>query len=249
MLKAGQLPAPVIKPLRHVDPISSTRVKVDTNTYIQIKCEHPAVKIFFTTDGTKPDPFQSGRTGKSSTHKYIGPFRLQLGSRVLKAIAVSRDKLRESVVSVKYMDVVPDPLTSDEQVAFHTHMIMPANDQSNSDNEEDELDNSDVEFMDQCSKPRRKILEVESRLEGPIRPINYSGTQINVWGMPTPALSGLLSPKQKQPQMGALTEDMIKNLNTPRQPPPAIEPAKDECKSVFAKFSIKRASNRSEILQ
>ncbi len=50
----------------------------------------PAPLIFFTTDGTKPDPFQKGRTGKASTNKYIGPFRLQIGKRVVRAIVASR---------------------------------------------------------------------------------------------------------------------------------------------------------------
>ena len=47
-------------------------------------------RIYFTTDGTKPDPFQKGRTGRESTHKYVGPFRLQVGNRVVKAIAITR---------------------------------------------------------------------------------------------------------------------------------------------------------------
>jgi hypothetical protein len=50
----------------------------------------PGSRIYFTVDGTKPDPFQVGRTGKSSTIKYIGPFRLQIGNRVIKSIAVSK---------------------------------------------------------------------------------------------------------------------------------------------------------------
>ena len=221
MLKAGQLPAPVIKPLRY-DAVG-TKIKVDTNTYIQIKSDYPGVKIFFTTDSTKPDPFQAGRTGKPSTHKYIGPFRLQLGSRVLKAIAVSRDRLRESAVTTKYIEVVP---TAEAAAAGSSNSDQEFENASDMDDQDDELD-----FIRRNRKAIMPVAgggggdadeigqyDVQSSLEGgPINPINYSGTQINVWGMPTPGLAGLFSPKPPpQANLGALTEEMIKNLNTPR---------------------------------
>jgi hypothetical protein len=79
-------------------------------------------------------------------------------------------------------------------------------------------------------------IEVESRLEGPIRPINYSGTQINVWGMPTPNMQELFgggaNKQRQQPHLGPHTADMLNKVNTPR----AIEPPKDECSQFFSIF-------------
>lgn len=85
--------------------------------------EIPNVKIYFSVDGTKPDPFQIFRTGHVSTFLYRGAFRLGPGRRTIKAIAVTRsvlrvifsswktnvcflsDGLRESHVVTKYFDV------------------------------------------------------------------------------------------------------------------------------------------------
>ena len=45
-----------------------------------------------------------------------------------------------------------------------------------------------------------------------INPINYSGTQINVWGYPTPEIASILDRRKQQvnPQIGYLTEQMLK---------------------------------------
>jgi len=53
-------------------------------------------------------------------------------------------------------------------------------------------------------------LELQGSVDGPINPINYSGTQINVWGFPTPDMGNLLNKKEPQPAVGYLTEQMIK---------------------------------------
>lgn len=247
MLKAGQLPAPVIQPLRF--DVVGTRIKVDTNTYVQIKSGNsivkciliqkmkiliffslkkdvPGVKLYFTTDGTKPDPFQTGRTGKASTHKYIGPFRLQLGNRVLKAIAVSRDRLRESTVSTRYIDVL----------ACVEHQSSNSDREVWDDESSSEEDDRRSEFMkvrrlpiaSERSHSNDLTAELRGSIDGPINPVNYSGTQINVWGLPSPQLANFFAPQRPPPtNVGPLTENMIKNLNTPRaieQKPP------EECK-------------------
>ena len=50
----------------------------------------PYTKTFFTTDGTKPNPFQIGVSGRESTFKYKAPFQLKEGKRTIKVIAISR---------------------------------------------------------------------------------------------------------------------------------------------------------------
>ncbi len=53
--------------------------------------------------------------------------------------------------------------------------------------------------------------EIRGSIEGgPGNPINYSGTQINVRGIPPPDLTSFLDPKHKQPNLGYLTDQMLK---------------------------------------
>ena len=149
--------------------------------------------IFFTTDGTKPDPFQKGRTGRCSTNKYIGPFRLQLGKRVVRAIVTSRDRLRESPVSTKYIDVTIEPPSPDENSSFSdpeelapvVHEVIeefpgpiPFIRRSNS-----ELGfHRVIHPVPMMPPPPPPQTDYEGHIEGPINPVNYHGTQINVWG-------------------------------------------------------------------
>jgi hypothetical protein len=103
MLKAGLLPSPVIIPLSS-NPLS-TKNKIDTQTFIELRSgfilifefffciiylDVPNVRIYFTVDGSKPDPFQVYRTGNISTYLYRGAFRLGSGKRIVKAIAVTK---------------------------------------------------------------------------------------------------------------------------------------------------------------
>lgn len=57
------------------------------------------------------------------------------------------------------------------------------------------------------------MAELQGSVEGPINPVNYSGTQINVWGFPTPELANYLAPRQPQPNLGYLTDQMIRVQN------------------------------------
>lgn len=139
---------------------------------------------------------------------------MQVGNRVVRAIVVSRDRLRESPVTTKYIDVVPDK-SEEPQYAF-------------SDNEHNESSYSDEEpnefvakFPVKNNKPEQPktvmrqsysdLGELQGSVEGPINPVNYHGTQINVWGFPHPELANFLQPKQEpQPALGYLTDQMIR---------------------------------------
>ena len=52
--------------------------------------------IFYTLNGSKPDPFQS--FGKKFTFKYEKPFRLATGKVTVKALAMLEDGSRLSLV-------------------------------------------------------------------------------------------------------------------------------------------------------
>lgn len=100
MPSAGAVCSPLIVPIRKYIYGQST-THIDTSTLIEITCETPDVKIYFTADGTKPNPFQRKLGGKEVTFRYTEPFTLKDGKRTLKAIAVSRDGLKESDVVTK----------------------------------------------------------------------------------------------------------------------------------------------------
>ncbi|XP_033733244.1 annexin A6-like [Pecten maximus] len=104
MPSAGAVCPPVITPLRKAIPGLSGN-KIDTSTLIELCTETTECKIFFTSDGTKPNPFQRKVAGREVTFKYIGSFTLKPGKRTIKAIAVARDGLRESDVMTKQFNV------------------------------------------------------------------------------------------------------------------------------------------------
>ncbi|KAJ8032451.1 Annexin A7 [Holothuria leucospilota] len=97
MPSAGAVSAPSIIPLR-LPKVGSSANQIDTNTLIELKSETPSAVIYFTSNGQKPDPFVKN---SKSTIKYKGPFLLNEGKRCIKAIAISRDGRRESMVVSK----------------------------------------------------------------------------------------------------------------------------------------------------
>ena len=61
--------------------------------------------IFFTIDGSAPNPFQPIGGGKRSTYVYEQPVLLPAGKVVLKALAVAADGVRTSPVVTKQFQV------------------------------------------------------------------------------------------------------------------------------------------------
>ena len=60
-------------------------------------------------------------------------------------------------------------------------------------------------------------ITVQGSVEGPISPVNYAGTQINIWGTPGGNLTeGLLhvADPSRNPNFGYMTEEMLQ-VNTP----------------------------------
>ncbi|XP_060580366.1 annexin A6-like [Ruditapes philippinarum] len=100
MPSAGAVCPPVILPIRKQVYGQSTS-RVDTSTLIEIICDTPDTKIYFTANGTKPLPFQRKIGGNEVTHRYTAPFTLKEGKRTIKAVAVTRDGIKESDVFSK----------------------------------------------------------------------------------------------------------------------------------------------------
>ena len=65
-----------------------------TYQLIFLKCtfnpETPHCNIYFTTEGSKPNPFAQRYAGRDITFKFRAPFCLKPGKRTVKAVAVSK---------------------------------------------------------------------------------------------------------------------------------------------------------------
>jgi hypothetical protein len=107
---------PTIIPLR---PIITGKSKneIDTNTPIEIKTDTPNAEIYFTFDGSKPDPFAPLGIEKN-TVKYTKPFKLREGKRTVKAMGISKDGTRESFVVTKTFDVKKVDTTDQENTSY-----------------------------------------------------------------------------------------------------------------------------------
>ncbi|XP_052806894.1 annexin A6-like [Mya arenaria] len=127
MPSAGAVCPPTVTPLRR--PIyGQSSTHVDTSTLIEIVCETPHTKIYFTADGAKPNPRQRKIGGRVVTHRYTDPFTLKDGKRVLKAIAVSRDGRESDVITRTYnvddigkINASPIPVTSTSASSSSDH--------------------------------------------------------------------------------------------------------------------------------
>ena len=65
----------------------------------------------------------------------------------------------------------------------------------------------------QLRQPWDDSFQLSGSVEGPISPVNYAGTQINIWGIPGGNLTeGLLhvADPSRNPNFGYMTEEMIK---------------------------------------
>ncbi|XP_074645402.1 double zinc ribbon and ankyrin repeat-containing protein 1-like isoform X2 [Tubulanus polymorphus] len=102
-MTAGAVSVPVIVPLRAPRP-GKPKTSIDTQTKIEITSDTPGAQIHFTINGSKPDPFQP-LGSERYTLKYREPIILPHGRVTVKAIAVSKDGVRESHVVSKTFDV------------------------------------------------------------------------------------------------------------------------------------------------
>lgn len=93
-MTAGSISAPSIIPLRSVEYGQTHKFAIDTHTLIEISSESKDVDIYYTFDGSKPDPFTTLAT-RRSTIQYKKPFSIpkqfvNSGKTTVKAIAVSK---------------------------------------------------------------------------------------------------------------------------------------------------------------
>lgn len=223
MPNAGGICPPTITPLRK-KVIGQTLTRVDSNTLIKLCSDTSGCKIYFTTDGTKPSPFKRKVAGQEVTFKYLAPFTLKQGKRTIKAIAVSRDGLQESAIITKTIIV--------ENTQKHTtddyyDMDLPYSDLKhnssfrNSGKQNLSLPESmETNYKQAWTGPTCvNISDTPKEVDNPavpFYPTNYSGTQINMFGIPADKLPFGLQDFYKgirhSTQFGFITEQMIQGL-------------------------------------
>ena len=79
--------------------------QIDTQTRLELRCDHGEADIYFTIDGSAPDPFPAIGGGRRSTYAYEQPIALPPGKVVVKAMAVAQDRVRASPVVAKQFQV------------------------------------------------------------------------------------------------------------------------------------------------
>lgn len=103
-MTAGSIPVPMMIPMR-APQAGKSKTTIDSNTKVSLMCSDSNVTIYYTTNGTKPEPFQPKTTTGYCTLRYRNPITLPHGRVTLKALAVAKDGVRESNVVSKTFDV------------------------------------------------------------------------------------------------------------------------------------------------
>ncbi|XP_062912467.1 double zinc ribbon and ankyrin repeat-containing protein 1 isoform X2 [Mobula hypostoma] len=101
-MTAGSIAVPHIIPLR-VSQQGKAKHEIDTNTLIGIKSDTHDVDVYYTVNGSRPQPQKKPSHGDSSTFKYRKPFTLPAGKQTVKALAVSRDGRESGVVTKVFL--------------------------------------------------------------------------------------------------------------------------------------------------
>lgn len=104
-MAAGSISAPTVIPLRIPTSFSQSKLCIDTDTPIELSSSSPSVKIFYTLNGTKPNPFERDFK-KSPTFPYTAPFTLCIGKHTIKTLAIAFDKQAQSGIVTKVFTVV-----------------------------------------------------------------------------------------------------------------------------------------------
>eukprot|EP00794_Sanderia_malayensis_P017830 gene17830-19613_t len=100
-MTAGMVSVPTIVPLKA--PGSGRKWDIDTATPIELATATKDATIFYTVDGTKPEPFK--KLGGSTTYRYGKPIYLGKGKITLKVMAVLNDGSKESSVNTKTFQI------------------------------------------------------------------------------------------------------------------------------------------------
>nr|CDS30621.1 ankyrin repeat containing protein C20orf12 [Hymenolepis microstoma] len=106
VMSAGSVKAPLIIPLRLLSHSHHSNA-IDSATQIEISTDTPRAQIYFTVDGSRPDPksWKSRKPQPGPTYLYRNSFALQSGLKTVKAMALLPDTGQESNIVTKTFDV------------------------------------------------------------------------------------------------------------------------------------------------
>ncbi|XP_076464677.1 double zinc ribbon and ankyrin repeat-containing protein 1-like [Babylonia areolata] len=106
-MPAGSVAAPSIIPLRPPLPGQHKSI-ISSNIKIELWTETKDARIYYTINGTRPDPYQ--KFGDKCTFLYRAPFTLPAGKRTVKAFAIAgTEGERQSPVVTKTFEVQYSP--------------------------------------------------------------------------------------------------------------------------------------------
>nr|CDS21592.1 ankyrin repeat containing protein C20orf12 [Echinococcus granulosus] len=106
-MPAGHVRAPLIVPLRL--PVEGQyKNSIDSSTQVEISTDTPLARVYFTIDGSRPDPtsWKPRHPQSGPTYLFRGPFTLPAGAKTIKALAFIPDTNQESNVVTKTFDVL-----------------------------------------------------------------------------------------------------------------------------------------------
>ncbi|XP_035258555.1 double zinc ribbon and ankyrin repeat-containing protein 1 isoform X1 [Anguilla anguilla] len=161
-MTAGSIFVPQIIPIR-VPPPGKAKHHIDTTTPVEIKSDSKDVTVYYTVDGSKPEPVKRPGFGENTTLKYKGPIRLPEGKVSVKALAVASDGRESGIVTKLFLvDYVP------------TETIV-----STEDNEDN--------FLKQYARD----MDNQESLDGSSALLNLSGSLRGAWEDTTKSFQGL----------------------------------------------------------
>ncbi|OAF65036.1 hypothetical protein A3Q56_07249, partial [Intoshia linei] len=208
--------------------------------------------LYFTTDGTKPNPYKLKVNGKEVTFKYVGPFLLKNGKRTVKAIAIKYEEDILSSVTTKTFVVGNQTL---EKSNPKQQLVSQPQYDNQSFSKPRRINKNEVKATVEESK-NNNCLEMQpinasiNLPDGPFTTTNYSGTQINVWGVSPHAIYPFGN-GQNNSQFNENTEGCadITNalLKTPISNTPKTESVtREEMESMMNNFMDKVKSQKQE---
>ncbi|KAG1654098.1 Double zinc ribbon and ankyrin repeat-containing protein 1 [Nymphon striatum] len=151
----SSLPAPFIIPIR--DPFCGKPKRlIDTNTPIELQTETVDTTVYYTLDGSKPNPYKISTVSLHGvTCKYQRPFRLEPGKQMIKAVTVNQHHESSIVTKVFHVEWVKPPIleTSMSNTSRHKNLIRRQSEGNfNTYNNEELFSSPKVKF----NKPRPK---------------------------------------------------------------------------------------------
>ncbi|XP_068796919.1 double zinc ribbon and ankyrin repeat-containing protein 1 isoform X2 [Struthio camelus] len=109
-MTAGSVLVPQVIPLRIPLP-GKAKHEIDTNTLVEIKSDTPAVTIYYTLDGSKPELIRKPSYGEHNTFEYKQPIMLPVGKIMVKALAVTKDCRESAIVTKVFLVEYKPPIT------------------------------------------------------------------------------------------------------------------------------------------